>query len=223
MIKTFQFCLELLKVYAFYVKFELSCCRIYCVNLPGLIDRELDSTNRNSGRKFFCKIFQLSPSSFDVQGFMFCPRYKRENPSHVLGCSLCCMCKSFVRSRGGCLHTYLGLPRTRLCQELDDHFSCCFKSLKIYKRECLCLLGIQERSSPWTRSCHVVVVACFLLEVAIGCQWSKSLLCKFQFFHSGFSFTLRIVRLNPPQVFYQFGFPGSSYLCVFYISHFTLI
>ena len=27
----------------------------------------------------------------------------------------------------------------------------------------------QEKSSPWTWSCHVVVVVSFLLEVAIGC------------------------------------------------------
>ena len=223
MIKMFQSCLDLLKVYAFYVKLELSCCRIYCVNMLGSIDQELDSTDRNSGRTFFCRIFQLNPSPFDMQGFMFCRRYKRENPSHVLGCSLCCMCKSFVRSRGGCLHTYLGLSRTRLCQEIDDHFSCCFKSLKIYKLEYLCLLGIQERSSPWTWSCHVVVVVSFLLEVAIGCQQSKLLLCKLQFFHSGFSFTLRITRLNPLQVFYWFGFPGLSYCCILYFPHLSMI
>ena len=134
---------------------------------------------------FFYRIFQLSLSLFDMQGFMFCPRYKRENPSHVLCCSLCCVCESFVRSRGGCLHTYLVLSRTRLCQELDNRFNCRFKNLKIHKRECLYLLGIQERSSSWTRSCHMVVVVSFLLEVAIGCQWSKSLLCKLQFFYSG--------------------------------------
>ena len=29
--------------------------------------------------------------------------------------------------------------------------------------------------------------------------------------------TLRIARLNPSQVFYRFGFPGSSYHCVLYI------
>ena len=223
MIKTFQSCLDLLKVYAFYVKLESSCCRIYCVNLPGSINRELDSTDRNSGRTFFCRIFQLNPSSFDMQGFMFCPRYKKENPSHASGCSLCCVCESFVRLRNGCLYTYLGLSRTGLCQELVDRFNCCFKSLKIYKRECLGLLGIQERSNLWTRSYHVVVVVSFLLKVAIGCQWSKSLLCKLQFFYSGFNFTLRIARLNPPQVFYWFGFPGLSYCCILYFSHFTII
>ena len=40
---------------------------------------------------------------------------------------------------------------------------------------------------------------------------------KLRFFHSGFRFTLRIVRLNPPQVF-TVWFPGSSYHCVIYIS-----
>ena len=30
--------LDLLKVYAIYVKLESSCCKIYCVNLPGSID-----------------------------------------------------------------------------------------------------------------------------------------------------------------------------------------
>ena len=64
----------------------------------------------------------------------------------------------------------------------------------------------------------MVVVVSFLLEVAIGCWWSKSLLCKLQFFHSGFSFTLRIARLNPSQVFYRFGFPGLSYRCVIHFS-----
>ena len=43
------------------------------------------------------------------------------------------------------------------------------KSLKIHKRVCLYLLGIQERSSLWTQSYHGVVVVSFLLDVAIGC------------------------------------------------------
>ena len=29
-------------------------------------------------------------------------------------CSICCVCESFVRSRGGCLHTYLGFPRFKI-------------------------------------------------------------------------------------------------------------
>ena len=49
-----------------YVKLELSYCRIYCVNLPNSIDRELDSIDRNSCKLFFLQNFQLSPSPFDV-------------------------------------------------------------------------------------------------------------------------------------------------------------
>ena len=51
----------------FYVKLESSYCRIYCVNFPGLIDRELDLIDRKSCKLFFfLQIFQLSPSSYDV-------------------------------------------------------------------------------------------------------------------------------------------------------------
>ena len=68
----------------FYIKLELSYYRIYCVNLPGSIDRELDSIDQKSCRLFFLQNFQLNPSPFDVSGFMFCLKYKRENPTHVL-------------------------------------------------------------------------------------------------------------------------------------------
>ena len=49
-----------------YVKLESSSCRIYYVNLPGSIDRELYSIDQSSCRLFFCKNFQLSLSPFDV-------------------------------------------------------------------------------------------------------------------------------------------------------------
>ena len=38
----FSLVLTFSKYVFFYVKLESSYCRIYCVNLPGLIDRELD-------------------------------------------------------------------------------------------------------------------------------------------------------------------------------------
>ena len=46
----------------FYVKLESSYCRIYCVNLPDSIDRELDLIDRKSCKLFFLQNFQLSPS-----------------------------------------------------------------------------------------------------------------------------------------------------------------
>ena len=51
---------------SFYVKLESSYCRIYCAILFGSIDRELNSIDRNLDRMFFCRIFQLSSSPFDV-------------------------------------------------------------------------------------------------------------------------------------------------------------
>ena len=50
----------------FLCKVVSSCCRIYCVNLSGLINRELDSIDRKSCRLFFLQNFRLSPSLFDV-------------------------------------------------------------------------------------------------------------------------------------------------------------
>ena len=49
-----------------YVKLESSSCRIYYVNLPGSIDRELDMIDRKSCKLFFLQNFQLNPSRFDV-------------------------------------------------------------------------------------------------------------------------------------------------------------
>ena len=52
-------------------------------------------------------------------------------------------------------------------------------------------------------------------ELARGCV-SKTLIVKLRFFLVDLLFTLRIARLNPPQVFYRFGFFGLSYRCVLY-------
>ena len=89
-----------------YVKLESSYCRIYFVNMLGSINRELNSIDRKSCRFFFLQNFQLSPNPFNV--------YKKKNPSHVLGDSLCCACESFVRSRCSCLHTYLRFLRFKI-------------------------------------------------------------------------------------------------------------
>ena len=64
----------------------------------------------------------------------------------------------------------------------------------------------------------MVMVVSFLFEVAIGCLWSKFYCTNFNSFIVDLLFTLRIVRLNLPQVFYRFGFLGPSYHCVLYFS-----
>ena len=43
------------------VKLESSYCKIYYVNLPGLIDRESDSIDRKSCRLFFFAEFPTQP------------------------------------------------------------------------------------------------------------------------------------------------------------------
>ena len=101
---------------------------------------------------------------------MFCPKYKREKPNHILCNSICCVCESLVRSKRWLpSHILRIIKKENSIQELDDHSVVAIKSLKIYKQKCLCLLGIQENGSPWTWSYHWVVVVSFLLEVAIGC------------------------------------------------------
>ena len=50
------------------------------------------------------------------------------------------MCESLVRSRGGCLHTCLGLSKMRFHWELDNHSVATLKSLNKYKQVCLYLL-----------------------------------------------------------------------------------
>ena len=107
------FVLDLLKV-CLYVKLESSVLQdLLCKSVQ--LDRSRIRLDRSKLVQIvFLQNFQLSPSPFDIQGFMFCLKYKRENPSHVFGCSLCCVCESFVRLRGGCLHAYLGFPRFKI-------------------------------------------------------------------------------------------------------------
>ena len=100
---------------------------------------------------------------------------------------ICCVCESLVRSRGVYLHTHLGLSRLRLMSRAWWLSQLLIQEFKEkHKWEYLWLLWVKERSSSWTRSCHVVGVVNFLHDVAIGCQWSKSLLYKLQFLHCGF-------------------------------------
>ena len=63
-------------------------CRIYCVNLPGSIDRELDSIDQKSCRLFFLQNFQLSPSPLRIRvSNLLLPVYKG-NPKHIFMCAV---------------------------------------------------------------------------------------------------------------------------------------
>ena len=53
---------------------------------------------------------------------MFFPKYKRENPSHVLDCFICCVCESLMRSeRWLPSHMLRIIKKENSIQELDDH------------------------------------------------------------------------------------------------------
>ena len=58
-------------------------CRIYCVNLSGSIDQELDLIDRKSCKLFFLQNFQLSPSPLRIRiSNLLLPVYKG-NPKHI--------------------------------------------------------------------------------------------------------------------------------------------
>ena len=40
--------------------------------------------------------------------------YPKELSKDLVAPYVVCVCESFVRSRGGCLHTYLGFPRFKI-------------------------------------------------------------------------------------------------------------
>ena len=61
---------------------------------------------------------------------MFYSKHKRKNSSNILEVFNVLCVESLVRSKNVYLHIYLGLSRSRLCQEFRDRFSYCIKNLK---------------------------------------------------------------------------------------------
>ena len=84
------------------------------LNLQGSINRKLDSINRTSYRFFFCRISNSTQAHMTCRVLCFALSIKGKTLATFLGCCLCCVCESLVRSRGVCLHTYLGFPISRL-------------------------------------------------------------------------------------------------------------
>ena len=61
---------------------------------------------------------------------MFCLKYKRENPSHVLQVPYA-VCVNLLWDQEVVAFTHtLGFQDSRLCRELSDQFSCYIKELK---------------------------------------------------------------------------------------------
>ena len=109
--------------------------KIIGLNLQGSIDRKLNSIDRTMCSFFFffffLQKFQFSPSSFDVQGFVFHSKYKKKNLNYVLEVFFELCVESSVRSRGFYLHIHTqDYQDQNSCQELGDLFSCCTKNFK---------------------------------------------------------------------------------------------
>ena len=63
---------------------------------------------------FFCRISNSAQAHLMCRVLCFVLSIKGKTLATFWGCSLCCVCESFVRSRGGCLYTYLGFPRFKI-------------------------------------------------------------------------------------------------------------
>ena len=89
-----------------YVKLESSSCRIYYVNLFGSIDR-----SKVVQVIFFYRIFNSAQAYLSCKVLCFVLSIKGKTLATFWLGFLCCVCESFVGSRGGCLYIYLGFPR----------------------------------------------------------------------------------------------------------------
>ena len=151
------------------VKLESSNCKklLFTFYKARSIEIRLD---RSKVDCFFAKFSNSTQAYMTCTVLYFALSIKGKTLDMFYCCCLCCVYESLVKSRGVCLHTYLGLSRSRLMSRAWWSFQLLHKELKEkHKWEYLWLLWIQERSSSWTRSSHVVMVVNFLLEVAIGC------------------------------------------------------
>ena len=138
--------------------------------MQGSIGQKLDSIDRNSCKLFFYRFSNSTQAHITCRVLCFALSIKGKTLATFCYCCLCCVYESLMKSRGVCLYIYLGLSRSRLMLRAWWSFQLLHKELKEEQKwEYLWLLWMQERSSMWTQSCHVVVVVSFLLEVAIGC------------------------------------------------------
>ena len=170
-------------------------CRIYCVKSAWLDWVRITLDRSKLMQIVFLQNFPTQPKPIWRAGLSVLLLVYKGNPKHVfirlwrekrvchflylefctqklskVFVALYVVCVNFLWDQEVFAFTYTyGFQSQDWSWELGDQFNCRFKSLKIHKWECLYLLGIQERSSSWTQSCHVIMVVSFLLEVAIGC------------------------------------------------------
>ena len=87
---------------------------------------------------------------------MFCLKYKRENPSHVFDCPLCCMCESFLRSKRWLPSHILRVSKIQdYVKNLVIDSVAALKSLKKHKQVCLYLLeNSRKKESMVSKLAH---------------------------------------------------------------------
>ena len=96
------------------LKLESSYYRIYYVNLPGSIDRELDSIDRSSWDCFSAEFSNSAQTRLTCRVLYFSLSIKGKTLATVYCGGLYCVCESLVRSKGVCLHIHLGFLISRL-------------------------------------------------------------------------------------------------------------
>ena len=108
----------------------------FCIKLEQSVLQDLLCKSARLDRSKLMQIVFLQNFPTLAQAHIICRvlcfalSIKRKTLATFYCCCLCCVCESLVRSRGVCLHTYLGLSRSRLMSRASNRFSCCIKSLK---------------------------------------------------------------------------------------------
>ena len=106
--------IKLLKV-CFCVKLELSVLQDLLCKFARLDrSKKKNSIDRSSCRLFFCRISNLTQVHMTCRVLCFALSIKGKNLAMFFSCFLCYVYESLVRSRGVCLHIYLGLSISRL-------------------------------------------------------------------------------------------------------------
>ena len=114
MIKTFSLVLDLLKV-CLSVKLELSVLQDLLCKSTWLDRSKIRLDRSKLVQIVFLQNFSTQPKlGLTCRVLCFVLSIKGKTLAMFLGCSLSCVCESFVRSKGVCLHIHLGFPISRL-------------------------------------------------------------------------------------------------------------
>ena len=110
----FSLVLDLLKV-CLYVKLESSVLQDLLCKSAQLDQSKIRLDQSKFVQIVFLQNFPTQPKpGLTCKVLCFVLSIKRKTITTFLGCSLCCVCEYFVRSRGICLHIHLGFPILRL-------------------------------------------------------------------------------------------------------------